>query len=249
MGDSGVVNNVTDQWALVGVLSEPQRRAVYDAVCERPSPVTREAVAHAVGISRSLAAFHLDKLVDVGLLEADAKASSGRPLRKIGRPAKRYRRSALQVDLTLPTRRYGLAGRILAAALAASERGEPPADAARRIAYEQGREFGARATAAETSASATAEALVAVRQSLQRLGYAPAEQVDRLTLGNCPFHAIVQVAPQLTCGLNLAFIDGLLGGLGVDADVTAALEPEVDACCVTLARVASSPTDGDRVSG
>lgn len=235
MGDSGVVNNATDQWALVGVLSEPQRRAVYDSVCQHPSPVTREEVAHAVGISRSLAAFHLDKLVDVGLLEADAKASPGGPLRKIGRPAKRYRRSAVQVDLTLPTRRYGLAGRILAAALAASERGEPPADAARRIAHEQGRDL-ASVIAGETSGWAAAQPLVAVQESLQRLGYAPAQEADRLTLGNCPFHAIVQVAPQLTCGLNLAFIDGLLAGLGVDADVTAALQPEVDACCVTLAQ-------------
>ncbi len=236
MGDSGVVSHATDQWALVGLLSEPQRRAVYDAVCQHPRSVTREDVARDAGISRSLAAFHLDKLVEAGLLEVDARAPSGRPLRKIGRPAKRYRRSALQVDLTLPTRRYDLVGRILATALDASERGELPADAARRIAHEQGRELGARLTVGETSGSATAEPLAAVQQNMQRLGYAPTEQVDRLTLGNCPFHAIVQAAPQLTCGLNLAFINGLLVGLGVDADVTAALEPEVDACCVTLAR-------------
>ncbi len=248
MGDSGGVNNATDQWALIAALSEPQRRAVYDAVCQHARPVTREEVGDAVGISRSLAAFHLDKLVDVGLLEADAKASAGRPLRKIGRPAKRYQRSALQVDLTLPTRRYGLAGRILAAALAAAEHGEPPVEAARRIAHEQGRDL-ARRTAAEASGSATAEPLAAAQQSLQRLGYAPAQEANRLTLGNCPFHAIVQVAPQVTCGLNLAFIDGLLVGLGVDADVTAALEPAVDACCVTLARQESSPAEGDRVSG
>lgn len=234
--DSGVVNPAAEQWDLVAMLSEPQRRAVYDAVCRHQSPVTREDVARTVGISRALAAFHLDKLVEAGLLEGDARAPSGRPLRKIGRPAKRYRRSDVQVDLTLPTRRYGLAGQILAAALAASERGEPSVDAARRIAHEQGRDLGDRATTGEMSGSGTAEPLAALQQSLQRLGYAPAQEGNRLTLGNCPFHAIVQVAPQLTCGLNLAFINGLLNGLGVDADVTAALEPEVDACCVTLAR-------------
>lgn len=228
----GGVDPSTQQWALVEALSEPQRRAVYDAVCAQAHAVTREEVAGAIGISRSLAAFHLDKLLDAGLLETGTKPASARTRTAIGRPAKRYRRSARQVDLTLPARRYDLAGRILAEALTAAQAGEPPAQAATRIAYARGRELG---TSQPAQTRASAQPLVAACRSLQRLGYAPTRDGDRLTLTNCPFHAIVQVAPELTCGLNLSLIEGLLAELGLDAKLTAALQPRADACCVTVA--------------
>lgn len=228
-----LVDPSTEQWSLVEALSEPQRRAVYVAVCAQAHAVTREDVAGAVGISRSLAAFHLDKLLDAGLLETGAKPPAARKLTKIGRPAKRYRRSALQVDLTVPARRYDLAGRILAAALTAAQAGEPAVQAARRIAHEQGRHLGT-SEPTETQAAA-GQSLGAACPSLRRLGYAPAREGERLTLVNCPFHAIVQVAPELTCGLNLALIEGLLAGLGLDTELIAELQPRADACCVTLA--------------
>ncbi len=230
----------TDQWTLVEALSEPQRRAVYDAVCAHSEAQTREEVASAVGISRSLAAFHLDKLVGAGLLEADAQPPAARKRHTIGRPAKRYRRSALQLDLTLPTRRYELAGRILASALAATETGERPAHAARRVAHEQGRELASRTRTAEAG-PVTAQPLATAHHSLHQFGYAPTQNADRLTLANCPFHAIVQAAPELTCRLNLALIEGLLEGLDLDADITATLQPRADACCVTLTRTPAQP--------
>lgn len=237
---SGVVHTPTDQWALVEALSEPQRRAVYDAVCDHSEAQTREEVADAVGISRSLAAFHLDKLVGAGLLEPDAQLPAARKRHKIGRPAKRYRRSAVQLDLTLPPRRYELAGRILASALAATEAGEPAEQAARRVAHEQGRQLATRARTVEAG-PVTAQPLATARHSLQQLGYAPTQNAHRLTLANCPFHAIVQAAPEITCRLNLALIEGLLEGLDLDADTTATLQPRADACCVTLTCAPDQP--------
>lgn len=229
----GLVRASSEQWSLVEALSEPQRRAVYELVCARSDAVTREQVAGAVGISRSLAAFHLDKLVDAGLLEIDTTPPAVRRRTRVGRPAKRYQRSALQIDLTLPTRQYELAGRILAAALAAAQAGEPPQQAATRIAYQQGRELGTRERAA---ARRKTQPVTAARRGLEHLGYAPERAGDRLTLANCPFHAIVEAAPDLTCGLNLALIEGLLAGLGLDAEMSAVLQPRDDACCVTLTR-------------
>jgi predicted ArsR family transcriptional regulator len=55
-------------------------------------------------------------------------------------------------------------------------------------------------------------------------------------LRNCPFHAVVDVAPLLVCGVNEAFLTGLLGGLGGHKAVTAALDGEAPDCCVTIAK-------------
>lgn len=233
---TGPVEPAHDQWVLVGALSEPQRRAVYQAVADEPQPMTREQVADRVGISRSLAAFHLDKLVGAGLLDADHQPSALGGRRKIGRPAKRYRRSTRNIHLTVPVRRYGLAGRILARALAASGSGEPPRDAARRLAREEGLALASSAGVGEATAGG-ADALEVVSGALDGLGYAPARAGDRLTLGNCPFHAIVAAAPEVTCAVNLALLEGLLAGLALDHDVAAALQPQPGLCCVALASI------------
>jgi len=117
--------------------------------------------------------------------------------------------------------------------LAAAPAGEPPAQAARRIAQEQGRDLGTSERAG--SRAARGQPLAAAGRTLQRLGYAPTRDGERLTLANCPFHAIVQVVPEVTCAVNLALIEGLLTGLDLDKQLTAHLQPRADACCVTLA--------------
>lgn len=115
-------------WHYLEALSEPRRRAVFDAVVEAARPVTRDEVAAACEISRELATFHLEKLFDVGLLSVDFARPEGRAGRGAGRPAKRYQRAAFELSVQLPPREYELAARILvAAAKAAAPSGELPA--------------------------------------------------------------------------------------------------------------------------
>lgn len=225
-----------DPWALVGTLSEPQRRAVYEAVCHEAHSVTREQVAHQARISRSLAAFHLDKLVGAGLLEVDHSPPPDRRRPKMGRPAKRYCRSGSQVELTLPTRRYDLAGRVFAAALAASQAGEPPRDAARRIAHAEGLAL-AGAPEMRQAAMSVPDALSGAGGALRAFGYAPTRDGDRLLLRNCPFAGVAAAATDVTCDMNLALLEGVLRGLDLDSQVTAALRPQAGGCCVTLSPV------------
>lgn len=47
----------------LAVLGDEQRRRMFDFIRQERHPVTREEVAATLGISRKLAAFHLDKLV------------------------------------------------------------------------------------------------------------------------------------------------------------------------------------------
>src|SRR5690606_669386 len=95
-----------EQVAGVAALNDPVRRALYRFVADSAEAVSREQAASAVGVQKALAAFHLDKLADEGLLEFEFKRLTGRRGPGAGRPAKLYRRSARQIDLSLPPREY-----------------------------------------------------------------------------------------------------------------------------------------------
>ena len=193
----------------VGSLREPVRRAVYEYVVASAEPVSRNAVAEAVGIGRTLAAFHLDKLVDSGLLAAGYAARTGGP--GAGRPPKMYRRSPTEHVLALPPRDYRLLAGVLAGAVEAA--GAEPA------AYRAARERGAELAGGDVLARLT------------ELGYEPAEGADgTVRLRNCPFHAVAQAYAPVVCGVNLALLEGLVG----DAGHAARLDPGGDGCCVAL---------------
>jgi predicted ArsR family transcriptional regulator len=201
--------------------------------------VGRDEAAQALRISRALAAFHLDKLAKEGLLETSYRRLSGRAGPGAGRPAKLYRPAPRQLDVTLPRRRYDLAGRVLARALAAV-----PARAASRlldrIAGETGRQLGA---AARTDARGKARRTGALARTLAVLddwGYEPSRENGTVRLRNCPFEALANDCRPLVCGMNLSLVRGLLHGLGARA-VRAELRPEPGSCCVVL-RMAPRPT-------
>jgi predicted ArsR family transcriptional regulator len=50
---------------------------------------------------------------------------------------------------------------------------------------------------------------------------------------NCPFHAIARRPPEFVCGMNQAFIDGILRCMGTQS-LEAALESTPGLCCVVL---------------
>jgi predicted ArsR family transcriptional regulator len=209
--------------AAIGLLHEPVRRALYRYVASQAHEVSRNEAAQALGIQRGLAAFHLDKLVEAGLLEvASHRRLGGRSGPGAGRPAKLYRRSASQHELTLPPRRYETAARLLAEVVEASG-----ADLALYAAAERhGEALGRDATATE---DADVEAVLAER------GYEPYREGAALRLRNCPFHSLSREFPALVCGMNLALLDGLLRQLGpAGAGLVARMDPRPGECCVAL---------------
>ena len=105
------------QITAIASLGDPVRRGLYLYVAGRGREVGRDEAARALRISRALAAFHLDKLHQHGLLETSYRRLTRRRGPGAGRPAKLYRRADLQLDVSLPRRRYELAGRVLARAI------------------------------------------------------------------------------------------------------------------------------------
>jgi len=117
----------------LSALAEPVRRDLYTFVVARREPVTREQAAAGLDVPVHVAKFHLDRLVEDGLLDAEYRRPPGRGGPGAGRPAKVYRRSGLEVEVSLPERRYAVAGRVLVKAVAYAEReGVPIADALAR---------------------------------------------------------------------------------------------------------------------
>src|SRR5689334_21949827 len=141
------------QVAAVAALAEPTRRRLYDHVVRQAAPVSRDEAAAATDVPRATVAFHLDKLVDQGLLDVVFERRTGRSGPGAGRPSKLYRRAECDVAVSLPERRYDLAGDLLAAALdEADASGEPPRAVLQRSARRRGRQLGADARAADGAA-------------------------------------------------------------------------------------------------
>jgi predicted ArsR family transcriptional regulator len=209
------------------VLADPVRRALYEYVRRQDHPVTREEAAEAVAISRNLTAFHLDKLVDAGLLSSRYEAPPDRH-RGPGRTPKVYEPTGAGLNLSVPPRRYELVGRILADAIA-TEPGNARAGALRQ-AVDAGRELGA----AHAHGARTVEgSLAGAYALLASLGFEPRTAGNTIVLNNCPFHALAVRQRELICGLNHAFVGGLLEGLGV-AQLHADLQPRAADCCVAI---------------
>lgn len=217
-----------DQVEAIAALAEPTRRRLYEHVVRSVDPVGRDEAAAVVGVPRATAAFHLDRLAAEGLLDVVHQRRTGRSGPGAGRPAKLYRRPEGTVSVSLPDRRYDLAGELLAAAVEeADDTGGRPREVLGRRARTIGEELG---RAARAGAPDAAEAL---RLVLEETGFEPRPEGAEVVLVNCPFHALARAHPELVCGMNLQLLDGVLDGVG-DAGLEARLQPEPGLCCVRL---------------
>jgi predicted ArsR family transcriptional regulator len=218
--------------AAIAALDDDIRRALYAHIGAAATPVTREAAAEAVGISRKLAAFHLDKLVAAGLLRAGSDTMSPR---RVGRAPKVYERTETSLAVSVPPREPELLAGILVEAVANEDAGERTQDIATRVARERGRQTGAVERARLRPGRIGIERAMTIASGLlERHGFEPDRSASGVRLRNCPFHPLAQAEPALVCGLNHAFLGGVLEGLHADACIEAVLAPTPGACCVEL---------------
>jgi predicted ArsR family transcriptional regulator len=205
-------------------------------VAERGVPVSRDDAAKAAGISRPLAAYHLDKLVHDGLLEPRYQRRSGRQGPGAGRPAKHYVRAERQLELSLPTRDYAALAELLAGAVEADPSGAAKG-ALNRAAATLGAGLGAEAATRAVPDGDQGQVLAAVRQALATRGYEPYDDADgAIRLRNCPFDRIAARHRELVCGANHAMLGALTDRLGGDPPVRAVLDPQPGRCCVVVRR-------------
>ncbi len=221
-----VEEETVDEIGVVAVLADPVRRRLYDAVVSATGPIGREEAARSALVPVHSARFHLDKLVDAGLLEISYARLTGRSGPGAGRPAKLYQRSAAEVAVSLPHRSYGLVGGVLASAVERTLRGGDVGAALRDEAVARGRALG-------SSYDGPGDELDRAAGALAEEGFEPRRQGGEVCLRNCPFDALARDHTELVCGLNLDFVTGVLDGLGCPS-ASARLQPGAEHCCVRV---------------
>jgi predicted ArsR family transcriptional regulator len=207
--------------ATVAALDDPVRRAVFDFVAGSGSAVSRDATAQELGLSRRVAAMHLDRLAEVGLLSVEFRRLHDRTGPGAGRPSKLYRRTADEVDVSVPTRQYELVAELFVSATAESlETGAHLREVLSRRAYEAGVALG------QDGAD--------MRTMLEELGYEPraTDGGHSLELANCPFHRIAREHTDLVCGVNVRLLQGLADTQASPPPVE--LDPRPSCCCVRV---------------
>jgi predicted ArsR family transcriptional regulator len=197
----------------VASLNEPLRRALYEFVVASGGRVSRDQAADEVGVSRQVAAYHLDRMADDGLLAVEFRRLNGRVGPGAGRPSKLYRRSDHAYDVSVPPRSYGLAARIMLTAIGV---GRLDPDVVANVAHAVGVDIGREG----------------LDEALTATGYEPAVVDGETRFRNCPFHALRDQDRATTCDLNLALVEGIVEGSESDAE--AVLAPEDGYCCVRL---------------
>lgn len=214
---------VTNRLAAIAALGDPVRRRLYRLAAERP--IGRDEAADAVGIPRSTAAFHLDRLADEGLVTVSYRRLSGRSGPGAGRPSKLYAAASVDVVGSIPERHYELAGDLLASAIERADAdGVPVRDALDAQARATGAAIGAEAGDLDAA--------------LVRCGFEPTGDGEGgVLLQNCPFHALASSHTALVCTANVALVRGIADGAGDPR--SAVLAPREGHCCVRV--VAARP--------
>ena len=216
-----------DRYQQVAALADPVRRRLYDYVADRSDAVSREEAAEGAQVPLHTARFHLERLVEEGLLETEFRRLTGRSGPGAGRPSKLYRRASVEVSVSLPPRSYDLVGSVLAGAVARSLAGEALDEALTAEARQRGVDAG-------SSYDGSGDDVERTAGLLDRQGFEPdVDESGGITLRNCPFDALAQEQPAVVCGVNLAYLCGALDGLGC-ARLGARLEPAPDLCCVAI---------------
>ncbi|MER5522091.1 transcriptional regulator [Streptomyces sp. NPDC002763] len=225
----------------IAALQDPVRRRLYEYVAAQGREVGRNEAAEATGVARTLAAHHLDRLAEAGLLDTGSRRLTGRSGPGAGRPAKVYTRALEERAVSLPARDYRTAAELLAEAAEQAGLDAGLCAAARR-----------RGEALRGSA-APGGGLEEVMETLAARGYEPhlegaggdrgaegaGEGAVVVRMRNCPFHAVAERFPPLVCGMNLALLEGLIG---TDGPVRARMDARPGQCCVVLE---SSKNNGD----
>jgi predicted ArsR family transcriptional regulator len=232
---------LTPELEAMAALREPTRRRLYQYVERQPRAIGRDEAAAAVGISRALAAFHLDKLVGLGLLKAEYRRLSERSGPGAGRTSKLYRRSRHQFATSLPHRNHELLARLLAESAGFGKQISPDAEPAR----EYGRSLGSRARRRLRGHPKPARLLECVEAVLESLGFEPYRASPaEVRLRNCPFDPLSRLYTPVVCGVGQAIISGIVQGVGAD-QLRVERDEQPDRCCglVTL------PSPHDVASG
>lgn len=223
--------------AITSAFGDPTRRQIYLFAHDADNGVTAAQVAEKFGLHPNVARHHLDKLAAGGYLEVAVDRPEGAGA---GRPSKRYRATAEQVQLDVPVRTDDLVLALLGRALAALPK--PAAEAmAEEVGVTYGRAMAAGLTGTDLAAGQRSlrSALHAVADALTAHGFAAhtENRNDQLRIINnhCPFGEVAIEHPVI-CAVDRGMVKGMLTALYADGAIEPSTEhslPQGDTFCST----------------
>lgn len=210
--------------AAIASLGDEKRRQLFEHVASSADAIGRDDAARALGMPRSTASFHLDRLVQDGLLAVEFQKPAGKAGPGSGRPAKMYRKAEAEIGVFVPDRNYDLAAELMAAAIErATGSGQPVQDTLLAAAHEKGQ--------AAAAGSGSLEEFVTAE------GYRPQPDADGgMLLTNCPFHRLADGHPAVVCAMNGAFLSGAAAGCG-DSEERVVGNNTPGQCCARITAV------------
>jgi predicted ArsR family transcriptional regulator len=204
--------------AISALQDRTRRRILLDFYVHRRE-WTVDDVAKAVGVHRTVAHAHLERLVALGYL------TSGQRRGKFGKPAKLYRLAGPRIELSFPIRRFAR----LASALADSlqKRGQDGI----REAREAGRFYG------QSLATKRADSAQVVLRQLSPLGAEYALTDHEVLARNCIFREACAVAEAVVCELHAGLLEGAFQQAGLALRTEPLLNYEQNGCRYRLLNV------------
>jgi len=144
----------------------------------------------------------------------------------------------MDINISFPERHYEVPAEVFATGLeqlANSVGGKAVSDAVNEPAHKRGLEDGAAVQKAAGPRAAKERKRAALVERLAEEGFEPAldPQTQELTLGSCPYRLLSESHRDLTCGMNLAWAEGV-----VEAAKGTGYEPKLEfqpgRCCVVF---------------
>jgi len=195
---------------LADVFGDPTRRGIYRHLRAASEPLSASEVAEVFGVHRTVARAHMEKLMDLGLVESGTRRCSGG-----GRPAKTYVLTGERLEVMLPPRRYERLSRFLLRLIDSAV--EP--EVAGELAFALGREFGAETAVELAGDDAPAPVKLAPRAVvawMDEAGYSVslddgAKGVVAVEVHNCVYSELAKDYPDIVCPFDRGTVCGMLG--------------------------------------
>jgi predicted ArsR family transcriptional regulator len=206
----------------ISALQDPTRRRILLDFYVHQRESTASEVAEAVGVHRTVAHGHLERLVALGYLVSGQRRGTS------GKPAKLYQLSGRQIELSYPARRFGR----LAALLAEGLRGLPNGV---QVAHDVGRRYGA------SLVEKPADSVDAALAQLAPLGADYARDGEDVVARNCIFRQACEVAEDIVCEVHAGILEGAFNEAGLELR-TKAFRNYAEKGCVY--QLLTTPADG-----
>ena len=191
---------------LLKTLGDNTRYAIYLELARSPRPLATAEIAESLGLHPNTVRPHLERMRDVGLLEARPDTRGA-----VGRPQNLYSLAADAPSLGLEPPVFPMMARMLLDLAAdAGLSGEPVVAAGR----EQGRALAHR----DSLGGRTRPCVAAAVAMLAELGFDPAEVTEddttTVAFGHCPFADLAASNPELVCALHRGLLEGFVDEVG-----------------------------------